>query len=211
MDLLIDILKSILTPIVAGVITFFITKYTYGKNGPLDKLEIAYNRVYYPIYRMIYKIDIKTVKAEDIDLVVKQAKYYIDKYAKYVDLSTIRAFNTLCQSDSVEKKEAYSNFQYNINDKSSYLRRRLGYLEPNIIQLYKYLSASTRSFIRICGEGCLLYVSIFLYYIPIAWVQEVSVYAFAFLFVVILFEVVRKVTIDVWKVICRIWRKLKER
>ena len=211
MESLMEILKIILPPLVTGTITFIITKYTYSKNRPLDKLEITYNRVYYPIYRMIHKIDIKTVKAEDIDLVVKQAKNYIEKYAKYVDLSTIKAFNTLYQSDFVGKKEAYSNFQDNIKDKSSYLRRRLGYLEPNIFQLYKYLSASTRSLIRICGEGCLIYVFILLYYIPIAWVQEFSVYAFSILLFVIMVEILHKVTIDVWKAICKIWRKWKER
>ena len=61
MESLMEILKIILPPLVTGTITFIITKYTYNKNRPLDKLEITYNRVYYPIYRLIHKIDVKNV------------------------------------------------------------------------------------------------------------------------------------------------------
>lgn len=37
---------GILPAIIAGFFTFYITKYTYSKNQPLDKLEIAYNNIY---------------------------------------------------------------------------------------------------------------------------------------------------------------------
>ena len=43
-------LDSLIAVLATGLITFFITKYKYHKNIPLDKLEIAYNRIYYPIY-----------------------------------------------------------------------------------------------------------------------------------------------------------------
>lgn len=52
-DTFIEILKAVLPVIITGIITFLITKYSYHKNIPLDKLEIAYNRIYYPIYCLI--------------------------------------------------------------------------------------------------------------------------------------------------------------
>ena len=49
----IEILKTILPAIITGVFTFFVTKYNYNKNVPLDKMEIAYDKIYYPVYKMI--------------------------------------------------------------------------------------------------------------------------------------------------------------
>lgn len=43
MGIFIEIMKIVLPTIVGGIFTFLITKYTYNKNVPLDKLEIAYN------------------------------------------------------------------------------------------------------------------------------------------------------------------------
>lgn len=47
-----EILKIILRSIVTDISTFFVTKYTYNKNIPIDKLKIAYNRIYYPLYKL---------------------------------------------------------------------------------------------------------------------------------------------------------------
>lgn len=49
-DIILELLKVVLPVVITGLFTFFVTKYTYSKNIPLDKLEITYNRVYYPIY-----------------------------------------------------------------------------------------------------------------------------------------------------------------
>ena len=46
----IEILKTILPAIVTGIFTFIVTKYNYTKNIPLDKMETAYDKIYYPIY-----------------------------------------------------------------------------------------------------------------------------------------------------------------
>lgn len=202
MESFMEILKIILPPFVTGMITFIITKYTYSKNRPLDKLEITYNRVYYPIYRMVHKIDVRNVRIQDIDRVIEQAKQYIEKHDKYVDLSTAKAYNILCQSEGKkEKKKAYRMFQDNIKDKSSYLRRRLGYLEPNLLQLYKYLPTSDRSSIRICAEGCLIYLFIFLFSIPIEWLQVLSIVAVLCLLVAIVVEAIGKVVIGIYHII----------
>ena len=54
MGIFIEIMKIVLPTIVGGIFTFLITKYTYNKNVPLDKLEIAYNRIYCPLYQLLY-------------------------------------------------------------------------------------------------------------------------------------------------------------
>lgn len=199
MESFMEILKIILPPFVTGIITFIITKYTYSKNRPLDKLEITYNRVYYPIYRMVHKIDVRNVRIQDIDRVIEQAKQYIEKYDKYVDLSTAKAYNILCQSE--EKKKAYRMFQDNIKAKSSYLRRRLGYLEPNLLQLYKYLPVSDKLSIIICAEGCLIYLFIFLFSIPIERLRAFSVVVVLCLLVAIAVEAIVKVVIGIYHII----------
>ena len=51
----IEILKTILPAIVTGIFTFIVTKYNYTKNIPLDKMETAYDKIYYPIYNLLRK------------------------------------------------------------------------------------------------------------------------------------------------------------
>ena len=53
MNTIFEIANVILPVIISGIFTFIITRYTYSKNTPLDKLEVAYNRIYYPIYRIL--------------------------------------------------------------------------------------------------------------------------------------------------------------
>lgn len=43
MGIFIEIMKIVLPTIVGGIFTFLITKYTYNKNVPLDKLKNLYN------------------------------------------------------------------------------------------------------------------------------------------------------------------------
>jgi len=47
-------------------------EYTYNNNRPLDKMEIAYNRIYYPIYKIISDKNI----TNDINEVIKRCKLY---------------------------------------------------------------------------------------------------------------------------------------
>lgn len=54
METLFEILKVILPAVITSLFTFFITKYTYNNNRPLDKIEMAYNRIYYPIYKNVF-------------------------------------------------------------------------------------------------------------------------------------------------------------
>lgn len=159
MKTLFEILKVILPAIITGLFTFLITKYTYNRNIPLDKLEITYNRIYYPLYKIISDKNI----SENINEVINQSRIYITKYDKYVDASTKRLFQILINCDKeVKKKSIYHSFKDNIYNRNSYLRRKLGYLEPNFIQLYKYSTPATKSFFRITMELCVVCISIFL-------------------------------------------------
>lgn len=148
-------LNPLMVALIGGFISFLITKYTYHRNVPLDKLEVAYNRVYYPLYNII------KVENMDLETVIEKITPYMRKYRKYIDRATIIAFDDLCRcGTSAKKKAAYQNFKNNIFDRNSKLRRRLGYLEPSILQLYKYSSASEKSTFRIIMEICVMYAFI---------------------------------------------------
>lgn len=157
MEMVFDILKVVLPAITTGLFTFIITKYTYNKNRPLDKLEIAYNRIYYPIYKIVSDKNINR------DVAIDKINRYLLKYNKYVDISTKRIFESLhkCKKET-KKKFVYQKFKDNIFNKNSYLRRKLGYLEPNLVELYKYSMPSTKSMIRIILELYIIYFTLFL-------------------------------------------------
>lgn len=132
---ILDILIAIVPAIITSMAAFLVAKYTYNKNIPLDKLEYAYNEVYYPIYKFIKDNN----NYNNVYLTRTSLKIYFDAYEKYLDFSTIKAFNELynCKTKR-EERSAYRNFIDNIYNMNTYLRKRLGYLEPNIFQLYKY-------------------------------------------------------------------------
>lgn len=164
MKIFIEIVKVMLPAITTGFFTFLITKYTYNRNRPLDKMETAYSRIYYPIYKIISDENIN----KDINKVIDKSKIYILKNNKYIDISTQRIFDSLCKCNKEAKKKAiYKNFKGNIYEKNAYLRRKLGYLEPNLFQQYKYLSPSYKTGIRIVLEFCVIYVSFIISYIII--------------------------------------------
>lgn len=156
MEILFEVLKVILPAIISGFFTFIVTKYTYNRNQPLDKLETAYDKVYYPLYKLVYDSDY----SNEIDILINKSKRYFKIYGKYIDFSTLKAFNYLCKSNKGEEKNAYQNFKNNICDRSTYLRRRLGYLEPNFAQIYKYSAPSSKSLFRIMIEISIIYITL---------------------------------------------------
>lgn len=134
MDIFIEIVKIIIPVILTGIITFLITRYTYRINIPLDKLEKAYNKVYYPIYCLFY---FDKSKEYSTKFIIKKCKQYLEKYRKYVDKSTLMAFEILMKSyNELEfDKSSYENFKINISNMNYRLRKRLGYLVPNIFAM----------------------------------------------------------------------------
>lgn len=190
MEILFEVLKVILPAIIAGLFTFFVTKYTYNSNRPLDKMEVAYSRIYYPLYKIV-----SDKKMNDyIDEVIKKSKLYFAKYDKYVDVSTKRIFENLCNCNKeAKRKSIYQRFKENIYDRNSYLRRRLGYLEPNFWQLYKYATPTSKSLFRITIELCVMYISLIVYSITMnisSIISNISATVFAIFLLVIIGEIV---------------------
>lgn len=66
----------------------------------------------------------------------------------------MKAFKMLKEN---KDKYSYDNFASNIYERNMYLRRRLGYLEPNLLQIYTYSSKNEKSIIRIFSEILLFY------------------------------------------------------
>ncbi len=154
-------IDGLLSTIITVIFTFLITKYTYHKNIPLDKMEKSYNRVYYPIYRLI--------KGDDsIEKIVEKCEMYFNKYDKYTDVSTWKAFINLKENlNSPKTNKAYSNFKNNIYAFDTKLRRRLGYLESNVFTTYTYSSPSDKKIMRV-------YIEIMGTYLPFVIMGYVS-------------------------------------
>lgn len=153
METFIEIIKVILPSIIAAISTFVITKYKYNKNVPLDKMEIAYNRIYYPIYKIL---NAEKNNSNNIEHVIMKITPYLMKYNKYVDSATLKAFRLL---KKFKDDSAFENFRNNIYNKNSFLRRRLGYLEPNLFQIYTYSSKNEKSTLRILIEFVIIYIA----------------------------------------------------
>ncbi len=192
--LLFEILKIVLPAIITGIFGFLVAKYTYNNNKPLDKLEIAYNRVYYPLYRFI-----KQNANDDINIIIKKAKYYFEKYDKYVDRSTLKIYSSLNKCDTKTKKRSiYNIFCNNIYDKNSYLRRRLAYLEPNFLQIYTYSSSSEKSTFRIFIELFGMYCCLILGSVTKNKIQMILIKAIYVLIVILVIEVICKFVLFVY-------------
>ena len=132
----INIIQAIIPTIISCVGTLFVARYTYNRSRPLDKLEYAYNEVYYPIYKFINDKN----NYNNIYATKNALKVYFDSYEKYLDFSTIKIYNELYNCDTKSKeKYTYDRFIDNINNMNAYLRKRLGYLEPSIFQLFRCL------------------------------------------------------------------------
>lgn len=168
MEELYDLLKNILPAVITGWFTFLITRYTYYKNHPLDKLEITYHKVYYPLYKYIFN----EKYTDNMDFVIKKFKHYLKKYDIYIERSTKMTFKNLCKCmTDAEKKIAYQDFKNNIFDKNVYLRRKLGYLEPNFWEMYIYLPNSQKATFRIVVEFFIACLCIFSYSLPVEAIQ----------------------------------------
>lgn len=151
METFFEIIKILLPCIGTGIFTFFITYYNCRKSVPLQKYEIAYNRIYYPICCLLRN-------KENIETIIEKSEFYIKKYDKYVDRSTVIAFRTLNEAKMHGKaKKEIESFENNIFNINSKLRRNLGYLETNLLTRYKYLSSLEKRGFRIFIELIALY------------------------------------------------------
>lgn len=160
MENLFEILKIVLPAIITGIFTFIVTKDKDNNNKPVDKLEVAYNRVYYPIYKIIRETEESNISYRDV---ITKISCYFKKYSKYIDVSTKMAFQYLWKCDTeTKKKKAYQRFKSNIYNENFYLRRKLGYLESGILQKYTYSPSAEKLMLRGAIEFCLMYVFLIL-------------------------------------------------
>lgn len=181
-----EVLNVILPPVITGILTFLITKYQCQKKVPLEKMEKAYNKVYFPIYQLIRN------ESNEREEIIKTSEEYLNKYIKYVDRSTLLAFKVLINaSGEREKNTAYGNYESNIINFNSKLRRQLGYLEPNVLNMYTYSSKSDQRMLRVFLEISIFYILIVLY--SLIKNENISSIIFAiyiFIFLVLICELI---------------------
>lgn len=150
----IDFFMTITPTILTSVTGFLLGKYNYFQNRPLDKMEIAYDRVYYPIERIIGEKSIK------ISTVIDRTKIYFLKYEKYIDKSTLMVYKQLCKcKDEEEQQSIYDSFRNNIHNECIFLRKKLGYLQPGYLQIYLYLPTDIKKVMRLLLEFSICYFS----------------------------------------------------
>lgn len=162
MKIFFEILKTILPPGITAICTFLITKYSHNKNVPLDKMEVAYTKIYQPIYRMVFGRKFKDIKnkTNNINRLISEISIILSKNNEYADRSTINTFRSFLK---YKNKETFDIFVRNISNEYLFIRRKLGYLEPNIFPDFKYLLKTEKAFIRIMLELVVLYIFIVLY------------------------------------------------
>lgn len=192
MDIM-EVVKEVVPVIITGISTFLITKYKYNKNIPLDKLEIAYNRIYFPIYQLIYN-----KKLEDVVANIPKILLYFQKYNKYVDRATLRAFDLFCKHND---KENFQIFKNNIYSKNIYLRRRLGYLEPNFFQIYAYSSKNEKSIFRILVELMVFYISFIISGLTNNKIQIIFIWVVIIFTIIFMVELIILLCTNMYKVI----------
>jgi hypothetical protein len=172
---MLNIISPLFPVLLTGLITFFITKYTQNRNIPLDKLEIAYDRVYYPISKIM-----KACPSENIDHEMLQNKMenILLKYDKYISQSTINTYNNyLIRYQSSDKKtnRYFSLFCSNILSYNSKYRFKLGYPQDNVIENYKYLEKRAKRAIKSVIGLLIGYLLIAIYdYFSFKWIVYIT-------------------------------------
>lgn len=126
-----------------------------------------------------------------MDKVIRNSEIYFTKYDKYVDISTKRSYLQLRDCKEVEKEALFQIFRNNIYDRHSFLRRRLGYLEPNFLQRYKYFTSTEKFEIRVFIMGSILYFAVIICVVTInnfVIVYHIFLFVGVLLFVFILLD-----------------------
>lgn len=156
---LLELIKIILPAIVTGIVTYVVAKYN---KFPNDKIEISYNRIYYPLIKLI-----KSSQNKNYERILKETKFRLQKYDKYASRTTMAACKLLEENiDSKNVKTFYNLLSDDIYKYNTRFRRRLGYPEPILISTLKYMSGYNKWL-------CVSYLSLL--------VLLVSLYIFSFL------------------------------
>lgn len=135
-----EIFGNIIVSIITASLTFIITRYEIYKKRPTDKLEISYNKFYYPALVWGEKLNFTCTAYDNY---VSQVKTRIKAYDKYVTGETKKLFSKLEESliDHKDTVAAYEKFYKDIKHNNQKLRSEIGYIEPNYIE--KFIAKST--------------------------------------------------------------------
>lgn len=164
MEKYIDLLTELLPVLATGIITFLVTKYTMSWNVPLDNMKISYNRVYYPLIRVMRNTTYKTVNHQELQQLMN---YLLLKYDKYISSSTKRTYDNYLkvfnQNSKTNIKTEYMQFYDDVNLFNSKLRGKLGYVRANNFENFKSLSKSEQRIFKLSVTLLALYIAVFLY------------------------------------------------
>lgn len=175
-----DSVVNVICTIIGAIITRFIAKIANPK--PSQYLQIAYDKVYYPLYR-----ELREKKQSNSNINYAEFRDFfgelIEENDKYVDQTTINVYNqfndAVNQNNEYKIREIYNGKIWeNITYTNNKLRRILGYLQPNLFQIYMYSSIKAKFFLNfatlITLELICIQVAFILYSIEI--VVIISVY-----------------------------------
>lgn len=128
-----ELFMSIIPEIIAGICGFAIAKYTYSKGTPTNNLNIAFEKIYYPLFCLCKR------NMNDSD-VIRQAGIRLSQYYKYANNTTIKAYELANGEKEEKKKKYYKLLKDDIYDNYYRCRKRLGYLSPRVMSGYKFMS-----------------------------------------------------------------------
>lgn len=145
------------------VLGFVLSWILNNRQKPNENLEIAYNRVYYPLYRLIQNN--KPDDNIDYNEIAKNIASKIIRYEKYFNPTTLKVYKQFEKAieDNYNVKNIYILLKENIYSQNTYLRRVLGYLTPNIFQTYYNSSQKDKLCFRFIIYISILYVLIAFY------------------------------------------------
>ena len=162
MEVIFEIVKTIVPIILTGIITFWVTRYTQNRSVPLEKMELAYNRVYYPMYKIMRNKKWSELCHEEIK---KEMDCRLKKYDKYISQSTRSTYNDYIKAfENGKRNKVYlQNFQNNILSYNNRLRYYLGYPQASVWEMYTYLDKKSKRLIKLCMCVAIIYILPILY------------------------------------------------
>lgn len=162
-DILTDLMPLIIA-LVTSFITFYITKYTITKTVPLEKMEIAYNRIYYLLFRLVGG---KKYKQVDHNKLLELSNNILKRYEKYLSLSTKSCLLRYVKNSNrkFDHKSYYIDYYNNIISFNAKLRARLGYPQASIFERFKSLPYSDKFLNSIGIEVIFFYIFAMIYLI----------------------------------------------
>lgn len=135
MKILLQLTTELAPVIITGLITFLITKYTCDKNVPLDKIEIAYNRIYYPLSKLLRNDNVSQLEIQNkMDYILLKYDKYLSQTTKFTYLDYKNDINNNVNSDKY-----FATFTQNVFEYDSNYRKLLGYPQAKVIESFRYM------------------------------------------------------------------------